>query len=452
MEPEAQQLLAAIAAQPADDAPRLAYAGWLAARGDPRGEFIHAQCELARLSPGDPRAVELRGRERALLAEHGARWAGLHVLAGARPARVDASDPVLHLPGAWPDHGEIAVRFERGFPAELAANAGALARHAPAIAGLGAARVRATVWNEVAYTDWADDMIARAAEQESYDRRALDDMTALAGSPAVDRVTDLSLASAAGGYATHLGALLDLLVHGRFEQLERLTLDFGWLRAEHVAALAGWPGLAQLRSLGLIKASLSAALVRQLFGESGGGALAVLDLSSNELNADAAVALAEFPQLAGLTSLRLGGSRIGAAGLRALAAAPFWPGLLQLDLSGEWQVAQLGWPDRTIPSLGAEGFGLLLTELPRTQLAELALRNSALGDEAVAALAGAPGVAGMRRLDLFGNPIGDLGALALAESPHLAGLEYLRVYSQALSPVGQQALRERFGPRVTFGA
>jgi uncharacterized protein (TIGR02996 family) len=453
MESSAQQLLAAIHIRPDDDAPRLDYASWLADRGDPRGEFIRAQCELARLAPSDPRHKQLRARERELLATYGAAWVGLSDLVGPQPARVyDRDTALLRLRGGPPDYAEIAVGFERGFPAEVAANAGLIARHAAAIAALGAPRLRATVWNEVAYTDWADDQRASAGEQAAYDERALADMTALARSGYAGRVTDLSLASAVGGYAEHLGALLDLLVHAGFDRLERLTIDFGWLRAEHVSALANWPGLARLRALALPRASLSAALVRQLFEQGGGGALESLDLSSNEVGADTAVALAECPQLAGLTRLNLSASRLGALGLGALAAAQFWPSLRALDLSGEWQPAELGWQERITPSLGAPGFAVLLRELPRARLADLALRHSRLGDDALSDLAAAPGAAELRRLDLFSNPIGDVGAFALADSSYLTGLEYLRIYSQSLSPAGERRLRERFGTRVSFGA
>jgi uncharacterized protein (TIGR02996 family) len=39
-----------IIASPDDDTPRLIYADWLDERGDPRGEFIRVQCELATLT------------------------------------------------------------------------------------------------------------------------------------------------------------------------------------------------------------------------------------------------------------------------------------------------------------------------------------------------------------------------------------------------------------------
>jgi serine/threonine-protein kinase len=74
MTPTEANLLRQIRARPDDDAPRLVYADWLAERGDPRGELIHVQCELAAMAPGNPRRVRLKHRERQLLAEHRGRW------------------------------------------------------------------------------------------------------------------------------------------------------------------------------------------------------------------------------------------------------------------------------------------------------------------------------------------------------------------------------------------
>src|SRR5690606_3382197 len=64
------ELLAAVHADPDRDEPRLVYADWLAAHGDPHGEFITLQIERARIG-------ELASaRERALLERHGPAWAG----------------------------------------------------------------------------------------------------------------------------------------------------------------------------------------------------------------------------------------------------------------------------------------------------------------------------------------------------------------------------------------
>jgi uncharacterized protein (TIGR02996 family) len=76
-----EPFLQEIAAAPDDDAPRLVYADWLEERGDPRGEFIRIQCELARfdglqfgglLEPDSDLVV----READLLRDNEARWLG----------------------------------------------------------------------------------------------------------------------------------------------------------------------------------------------------------------------------------------------------------------------------------------------------------------------------------------------------------------------------------------
>lgn len=70
--PDADALLAAVLADPADDFPRLVFADWLEEHGDAdRAEFIRLQCELA--GTADP-PLAARARERTLLATRGAGW------------------------------------------------------------------------------------------------------------------------------------------------------------------------------------------------------------------------------------------------------------------------------------------------------------------------------------------------------------------------------------------
>ena len=69
-------LLAAARDEPDDDLPRLALADWLEERGDPRGEFIHLQCALARMDEADPRHQAFSAREQELLARHAEEWLG----------------------------------------------------------------------------------------------------------------------------------------------------------------------------------------------------------------------------------------------------------------------------------------------------------------------------------------------------------------------------------------
>jgi uncharacterized protein (TIGR02996 family) len=94
-----------VALEPDDLPLRLVFADWLDERGDPLGEFVRVQCDLepVRHDYDDPRAHELRNREKELLREHGKEWLGeaafLHKL-------------------VWP-YSE-AFTFWRGLPDEVA--------------------------------------------------------------------------------------------------------------------------------------------------------------------------------------------------------------------------------------------------------------------------------------------------------------------------------------------
>jgi uncharacterized protein (TIGR02996 family) len=68
--------LQAILDNPDDDAPRLIYADWIEEHGDPRGEFMRIQCQLAAMSAEDPRRRRLERHEHDLLACHQDRWLG----------------------------------------------------------------------------------------------------------------------------------------------------------------------------------------------------------------------------------------------------------------------------------------------------------------------------------------------------------------------------------------
>jgi len=109
----AEELIAEIRRNEADDHPRLVYADWLEQQGDlARADLIRRQCELAREPAWSRRAAEARWEIEHLLALHGAAWrAELPVLDGV----------------TWLD-------FERGFVASArVADVVVLHTHADAI-------------------------------------------------------------------------------------------------------------------------------------------------------------------------------------------------------------------------------------------------------------------------------------------------------------------------------
>ena len=72
---EDEAFLRAVAAAPADEAPRLVYADWLDERGDPRGEYIRLQSEIGRTAPHTDRYATLRTRLKALRGNVDPAWA-----------------------------------------------------------------------------------------------------------------------------------------------------------------------------------------------------------------------------------------------------------------------------------------------------------------------------------------------------------------------------------------
>jgi uncharacterized protein (TIGR02996 family) len=75
--PGERGLLRAILREPRSDEPRRAWADWLSARGDPRGDFVRAQCDAHRNAQGAPRRAQRTAARRLaeeLLREHREQW------------------------------------------------------------------------------------------------------------------------------------------------------------------------------------------------------------------------------------------------------------------------------------------------------------------------------------------------------------------------------------------
>ena len=78
MTEEEQSFLRDVLDRPDEDAPRLAYSAWWDRQGNPRGEFVRLQLELAELrakSPSDPDLVRYATESAEMIQKHGADWA-----------------------------------------------------------------------------------------------------------------------------------------------------------------------------------------------------------------------------------------------------------------------------------------------------------------------------------------------------------------------------------------
>jgi uncharacterized protein (TIGR02996 family) len=214
------EYLTAILDNPADDQPRLAYADWLDEHCDPRGEFIRVQCRLA---AGKDRCLfELETRERELLHEFAAAWAG----------------PIAGLVDWW--------AFHRGFVEEIGTASDRFLAHADAL--FREAPIREIHFSNIGKPEAVADCphVGRAPFIDFSGNRLGDHgIRRLAGSPNLAGVRVLNLSSTGMGDD---GALA-LAGAGHFANLSELYLGNNRIGDTGADALAGATGLGRLTAL-----------------------------------------------------------------------------------------------------------------------------------------------------------------------------------------------------------
>ncbi len=320
--------IARIAASYDDDAPRLVYADHLQSLGDPLGELIAVQCELARIESWEPRAAALREREETLLLTYRPRW----------------------LPKVGP---EIQCTFRRGFVERVDLEPGVqraaiehLMQHAPLIRTL---ERDASIGHWGGRLPWAlapallpqlTGLGLRGWQARAAELRALVDEPRLAG---VDRLALRScniVPDDLGALGTRAWREFDLhanvlgvrgaeAVLREVSRLEVLDVGSSGLGDAGATALASAP-FARLRRLSLRRSQLTSASLRVVARSPGLATLVSLDLSAN---ADVA-GLFEDPALPGLRELDLRETALDDDALTALLASPLAAQLRVLDLGG----------------------------------------------------------------------------------------------------------------------
>jgi uncharacterized protein (TIGR02996 family) len=428
--------LAAIAAEPADDTPRLVFADWLDEHGDPdRAEFIRVQCARLRNADGggDLPASELarlETRERELLSRNKDRWL----------------QPLRDLKARTSLYGEFSRGFVNDLIVETAtflARGDELWRHSPVTA------LRLT------------DVGGRART--------------LARCPHLARVRRLEL----GGQPLGAKALRTILASPHLAGLVGLSLDRLPLRDEDLAALAASPTLPRLRQLSLAGAEFTGATLPRLLArfpdlehlslsnidEFRGGAFADVLAALNPdrlrtvsfwytpLAVDGARALADAKRFTGLAELWLQGCSFDAASMEALAGATYLAGVNRLYLGSDplgedGGVALAAWPGlRAVRTLNIDRCGIgtrgceAIARSPHLgPLERLELRANGIGDAAVEALAANRALSGLQMLELSENAVTAAGARALAASAHMGRLRHLDLRENAVGDEGAEAL------------
>ncbi|MGN6105683.1 MAG: TIGR02996 domain-containing protein, partial [Kofleriaceae bacterium] len=252
------------------DLPRQVYADLLLSKGDPRGALVNVQIALARGDEPDRREA-LREEERFLLRRYG----------------------VDRVPG-----GEV-TRFERGFPL--------------------VARTWGAAAAELAMLERAPTL----QELHVHDADA-DDLARLFAAPGFERIRALELRPKPGALARLFGG-------PACATLQRLAIiaDTPELAEELLAAIAapgasatpGWPALASVRELSLVRTDLRNGGAARLAATPAIAQLRALALTACRLGSDGMAALAASRHLAALTSLQIiAPSQDDPDGLRALRA------------------------------------------------------------------------------------------------------------------------------------
>jgi uncharacterized protein (TIGR02996 family) len=381
------ELLEAIWQSPGDDRPRLVYADWLQERGDPRGEFIHLQCN-------SKRSAELGERERLLERQHASEW----------------SEPFKKL-------GVRVVVFRRGLPDFLAADAKVFAEHGAMLLRLAPITrlslmtlpnflslkplfelpefARITDLSLANLVGGDEAALELAAAPNARNLRGLNmwktgltavGIEALANSPYLTQLADLVVGGqriGREGFAALARSKLRALHHVSFHECGLTGNDW--------AALGDAPAFAQVKSLLLSgnsmgdEAALALSRARTLH------ALEELDLKRQGLSEKAIVALANWPGMKAVRKLSLAENSIGPDGGEAIARSPMLSGLLHLDLSGN--------------SLRARGGRAIAESTALGSLVSLDIRNNELQVEGVTAFVEGRGLPALRELRISQNGI-----------------------------------------------
>jgi len=247
--------------------------------------------------------------------------------------------------------------------------------------------------------------------------------------------------------AASLAALEELDLSGR-GVAERYH-DDPVVRSPGMESLAGWKGLATVRSLRLSDNEFGRAGLRALLRSKHARALKELSLRSGRLDGQAMGELNDAVAGLRLESLDLGENVLKELGVAYVASAPCLRELkaLRLDrcevpLVGARLlvrkasfIGSLRLLDVGHNHFGPVGLEALLQREPPS-LHTLRMRDNDLFDKGAALLAGSPASATLLEVDLSQNGLASAAALALGESEHLGGLLVLRLGD---NPINEQA-------------
>lgn len=466
-------LLAAVAAAPADDTPKLVYADWLEEHSDDpadrdRVEFIRLAVRVAHLPDDHPDRAAVLKRVEALFRQRADGWFGPPLTRRTGRGKKQRTDtvlgPVLALPPAAtePALNSIPLAVTGGFVTRVnvhetpAGWLGVVARVVNAepvgvlrlfggrgveFAGLaeamadwpGLARVRAftpavglppedvarlvhnphlTGVRSLDLTGWADGAVAGWAD-----------------GPLAGRLTELKLPTAGPGAVglVNRSAVVELTPAGQAD-------DDGGAFFRAVAN----PSIRRLNagSKGFRDAALDGLLGSPVLPQ-----LTAVDFRGNFFSARALAHFYRVADLGRLTELRTG-QCIGQGRERA---GEVWAAILAAPWADRLTALDVGWrPGLTAADLQPLAAG----RLPK--LEELSVGPAELGDAGAKVLAGAACRPTLRELYLWECGLTDAGAKVLAAADFPAMVRLNIRGNPGVGPAGARALAKRYGPRAVF--
>ncbi len=244
------------------------------------------------------------------------------------------------------------------------------------------------------------------------------------------------------------------------DRVERLAFLNAAITAAETRELVAGPLFGRLASLRFTRAEHGTAVAESLVRESARSALSELHLVGCRVPWEPLGELLGSPAVARLRSLSLGGDLIASQMKFGAIADLVAPALRSLDLSDDAPRAE------AVEALAAAPFvsGLHRLDLSRCSLNRdrtrllaggafdnlrvLRLYGNSAGNEGVTALARSPHLAGLLVLDLGYTQVGDEGIEAILESPLADGLVLLDLTGSPASDEAKGLLKARMGDRV----
>jgi uncharacterized protein (TIGR02996 family) len=386
-------LYRSILAHPADDTPRLVYADWLEENGRAEeAEFIRLECRLEVIAPDEPSFVELLDRREELRLSL---MASLPMPEMKLPAR-------LHVAGGT----EWWKTTYRGFPRFIEVD-GLLDPSIRAMRAVAASLERAYA---LLPTRW---LVVRLI--------SVPQLAELLRHPVLTALEHLTVQISAAE-DPHDEACRLIADCPRLTKLKGLVLAYpvgdagaGWLaHSEHLS------GLQQLTLDQCLR--LTPAAIRALAAASWFRGLRLLDLG--ELDGSAFEELCRVEPLSDLHTLEVDGSTFPTASWRVFARSTTFPRLTSFRNGTEMAAGQ------------TEAFA----ETDGLKIAILNMSTCGIGNDGAQALAQAPWLNSLSRLNLAFNNLTAGGIAAIAGSRRLTGLRYLDVSANAPGIGGLRAI------------